>query len=248
MSSLTNSSASFCNLYSLYCGSQDNCTVANTDLVYNETFDSCPQNDKSKCVVTSVDTEGGSDEGSEEGCKEVTTQENFDLEKFISAKWYVQQQMEVDYLPKSRNFCVTAEYSKRSFSFFGYTINVKNLAFESDKTTKQQGDLCASEDGSDDPAKLQVAPCFLPKAFAGPYWVVSYDEEQGYALISGGQPTIPGTNGCRTGSGTNNSGLWIFTRNQVRDDELVNRVRSIAQEKGFDISVLNDVDQTSCPV
>ena len=34
--------------------------------------------------------------------------------------------------------------------------------------------------------KLEVAPCFLPTALAGPYWVLDYSEEEGYALISGG--------------------------------------------------------------
>ena len=36
--------------------------------------------------------------------------------------------------------------------------------------------------------KLEVAPCFLPTALAGPYWVLDYSEEEGYALISGGGP------------------------------------------------------------
>lgn len=33
--------------------------------------------------------------------------------------------------------------------------------------------------------KLEVAPCFLPTVAAGPYWVLDYSEEEGYALISG---------------------------------------------------------------
>jgi hypothetical protein len=33
--------------------------------------------------------------------------------------------------------------------------------------------------------KLEVAPCFLPTVAAGPYWVLEYSEEEGYALISG---------------------------------------------------------------
>ena len=96
-------------------------------------------------------------------------------------------------------------------------------------------------------SKLKVAPCFLPKIFSGDYWVVAYDEGEGYALVSGGQPTKQGQNGlCTTGTGTNGSGLWIFTRKQERDEALVTKVRSIATDKGFDISVLNDVDQTNC--
>ncbi|CAE7270952.1 unnamed protein product [Symbiodinium necroappetens] len=49
-----------------------------------------------------------------------------------------------------------------------------------------------------------------------------------------------------TGSGTNGSGLWIFTRDQKRDEALVQKVRAIAAQKGFDLSVLNDVDQSAC--
>lgn len=91
-----------------------------------------------------------------------------------------------------------------------------------------------------------MAPCFLPTLLAGPYWVLDYDEAAGYALISGGAPTLPAEAGCMTGSGTNGSGLWIFTREQKRDEALVQKVRAIAAQKGFDLSVLNDVDQSAC--
>ena len=103
--------------------------------------------------------------------------------------------------------------------------------------------MCAYQTGDSgtDLSKLEVAPCFLPKYFAGPYWIVAYNETEGYALISGGQPTIVTDDGCKSGDGTNNSGLWIFTRSQERDTELVAKVRTIASEAGFDLSVLNDV-------
>ena len=42
------------------------------------------------------------------------------------------------------------------------------------------------------------------------------------------------------------SGLWIFTRAQERDEELVNKVRAFAEDAGIDTSVLNDVDQSNC--
>lgn len=43
--------------------------------------------------------------------------------------------------------------------------------------------------------------------FYGPYWVLAYSESEGYAIVSGGNPTIPTENGlCKTGSGVNNSG------------------------------------------
>jgi hypothetical protein len=57
---------------------------------------------------------------------------------------------------------------------------------------------------------------------------------------------VESAGGCTTGSGVNGAGLWIFTRARKRDDALIDEVRSIAADKGFDLSVLNDVDQTNC--
>ena len=68
--------------------------------------------------------------------------------------------------------------------------------------------------------------CDLCQALFGPYWIVAYDEAEGYALVSGGQPTIPTKDGlCKTGDGVNNAGLWIFSRSPVRDEALIAKVR-----------------------
>jgi lipocalin len=180
------------------------------------------------------------------GCPIVETVPNFNLTEYISAPWYVQQQAENAYSPIERNYCVMAEYAiKDNPSFWRYTVQVKNSA-QNKLGVKYKAELCAYQTEGEDIGKLAVAPCFLPKFASGDYWIIAYNEDDGYALISGGQPTIQTPNGCKTGTGTNNSGLWIFTRDQVRNDTLVNGVRNIAQEKGFDISVLNDVDQTIC--
>ena len=48
------------------------------------------------------------------------------------------------------------------------------------------------------------------------------------------------------GTGVNGSGLWIFTRMQTRNEAVIQKVRSIALAKGFDLSVLQDINQTSC--
>ena len=134
-------------------------------------------------------------------------------------------------------------------------MDVFNQARDSSNAFRiQGGNLCAYQTNPDtdtEMAKLAVAPCFLPKRFAGPYWIVAYDEVKGYALISGGQPDLPSYNsnnefmGCTTGRGVNNSGLWIFSRSFVRDEELVEEVMDIAKGLGFDVSVLNDVDQSA---
>merc|ERR1711998_547295 len=184
-----------------------------------------------------------------DGCPAVSTQADFDLSQFVQeGRWYIQQQAVTQYLPVEQNFCVYAEYSiLKKKTFWGYTIQVHNHAEEQDGTVHDSGSLlCAKQADEADPAKLEVAPCFLPSFAAGPYWVVAYDETQGYALISGGQPTVKSERGCRTGSGTNDSGLWIFSREQVADPALIQHVREIAQQQGFDVSVLNTVDQTNC--
>ena len=93
-------------------------------------------------------------------------------------------------------------------TFWGYTVDVMNYA-EDEEGKSYGGDLCAINDKSGDPAKLNVAPCFLPTSFAGPYWVLAYDESEGYALIVGGQPTQVTSDGlCIPSEGVNESGLW----------------------------------------
>ncbi|KAL7569220.1 hypothetical protein ACA910_016776 [Epithemia clementina (nom. ined.)] len=184
-------------------------------------------------------------------CPEVAVQENFDLDAYISAPWYVQEQAVVEYLPRENFFCVRAQYSKVGGwfkqTFWGYTIRVDNQARDA-AGNPFGGGLCAYQTNShEEPAKLAVAPCFLPTFLAGPYWVLAFEEgENGYALISGGQPTIDTGNGCVTGDGINNSGLWVFTRAKERNEEVVAKVRDIAVAKGFDISVLEPVEQANC--
>jgi len=183
-------------------------------------------------------------------CSIVTTQPGFNLATFISANWFIQQQMPIEYQTIDQLYCVEAQYTTLNPpKFWGQTIQVRNVARSVEGFEQDSEDLLCASQGSDasDPAKLQVGPCFLPRwegVTSGPYWVLAYDEAAGYALISGGQPTIQMANGCRTGTGTNGSGLWIFTRQQMRNEALVQQVRNIAYQKGFDLSVLKDVDQT----
>ncbi len=244
-------STNYCNLHSLYCNSADGCPTAGKDLTYTEKYNSCSQHDD-VCVANAQTFEEMMLRGSTKAtsCPPVTTAENFDLDAYISGRWYIHQQAETKYLPIEQNYCVTANYDELDKkSFWGYSIQVSNYAEESDGTVHDSGDfLCAKQTEPDtDPAKLAVSPCFLPSFASGPYWVLEYDESEGYALISGGQPNIETENGCRTGSETNDSGLWIFTRSQARDEALIQKVRQLAAQQGFDLTVLNDVDQTNCP-
>jgi len=181
-------------------------------------------------------------------CPAVETQKDFDLDVYISKAWFIQQQMPTEYLPTSKNYCVNAMYERqKDWSFWGYTISVRNRAREADGTVSDSGDLLNAYASDDqDPAKLAVAPNFLPKWFSGAYWVLAHNEAEGYALISGGQPKLATPLGCRTGEGTNDAGLWIFTRQAQPDFAIVEKVRGIARAQGFDLSVLNNVSHVNC--
>lgn len=200
-------------------------------------------------LVAGVVTSGVvSSSAASSGCPPVQTQPNFDLERYISKPWYIQQQMPTQYLQEEKNFCVEAKYTLLpAKSFWGYEIQVRNIARTADGTLSDSGTLLLAYSADPiDPAKLGVAPYFVPKSGAGEYWVLAYDEEEGYAVISGGQPTHKTEGGCTTGDGINDSGFWLFTRQQERDEAIVQKMRGIAKAKGFDLSVLKDVDQTNC--
>jgi lipocalin len=175
--------------------------------------------------------------------------QKFDLAAYVSKPWYIQQQAVTTYLPKDQNYCVSADYTLlEKKTFFGYDIKVRNIAYEKNGKVHDSGDLIYAKIVDGKTGKLEVAPSFLPAFLSGEYWVIDYDESDGYALVSGGPPKLAGENGlCRTGSGVNGAGLWIFTRQQARNEILVQKVRKIAESKGFDLAVLNDVDQSSCP-
>ena len=185
-------------------------------------------------------------------CPTVVVKPDFDLDMYIHKPWYVHQQAVVSYLPREDFFCVRAHYSKVGGWFhrtlWGYTVRVNNEA-QDESGQEKGGGLCAYQtDKESDPAKLAVAPCFLPKLFSGAYWVVAYEEgEHGYAIVSGGQPTIEvGNNTCRTDNRGYTGGLWIFGRSQTRNETTINKARSIASGMGFDLSVLFNVTQEGC--
>jgi len=186
-----------------------------------------------------------------ETCKTVVTQSNFSTSAYLG-KWYIQQQMEVSYLPASRNYCVSADYSTHEKNLFGWDLAVHNrdqdvngVVHDSTKDTKGFG-LCAKVVDSSD-GKLEVAPCFLPPLLSGAYWIVRHDVQQGWALVVGGQPSIPTHDGlCKTGDGINNSGLWILTRQPNPDTAVIRTARALAEENGIDPGVLNQVNQTNC--
>jgi len=174
-------------------------------------------------------------------------QGGFSLKWYTSAKWYTQAQMVLGYLPADYFRCVTAQYTLlEKPTLLGYNVNVKNHAENQDgKALGPLTEICAKI-VNESAGKLEVSPCFLPSFLSGPYWIVAFDQEEGWALVSGGPPNNEGTQGCKSGTGVNNSGLWIFTREQERNEALVQKIKGIAEAKGFDVSVLKDTDQTNC--
>ena len=247
-------STNYCNMRMLYCGSAEGCKPVGKDFAVTETKVS-PSfgagDNPTDCLQTTKSTSAAEFLQSKASCppEGFDSVQSFDLESFISKRWYIQQQMPVKYLPKSQNRCVYADYTlPAKKTFWGYDVNVHNHAEDvaPPHTAHDSGSMLCAKVVDKSRGQLAVAPCFLPSFLAGPYWVIAYDEAAGYALISGGPPKIATDAGCTTGTGTNGSGLWIFTREQKRDAALVEKVREIATKKGFDLSVLNDVDQSEC--
>jgi len=182
----------------------------------------------------------------QEECPEVETVPDFKVTEFINAPWYVQRQRVVPFQPAETFYCVEASYNLHPnwfYSFFnGWELEANNYG-ETENGEPRKATLCAKQQ-DENSSKLWVAPCWLP--FSGPFWVVEYVEgDQGYAIISGGQPTINTGNGCKVPDG---NGLWIFTRERNPSNDLIAEVLDIAKAKGFDVD-LDDflpVDHSNC--
>lgn len=199
------------------------------------------------------------------------TVENFNLDTFISARWYVHEQTVTQRTPLENFYCSYVELTLKAFGPmrwpFGYTMDVTNYArdaagneFVSDTDGTP---LCAArqeqyEYGSDgaavlqvggptDGSKLVVAPCVLPQRDASPYWVLLHDEEAGIAVVSGGPPDVDGVDGtCKTEDMFRDAGLWIFLRTEKRDVGKIDGARDFLAALNFDLTVLNSVDHTGC--
>lgn len=197
-----------------------------------------------------------------------------DLMKYVSAPWYVQEQMPVAYQSVEDLYCVRARYQLQDQDDLSKGITVYNYANKGKVNGPAEGtsgtggssfQLQAVVPNLDDASKLLVGPSFLEKLlgkdlaekFYGDYWVVaaglSSNETLGYdwAIISGGPPRTRGADGCITGTKfldrfqVNGAGFWLFSRKPV-DPEGTQVMRTVAKEKGFDLSVLRKVEQEGC--
>lgn len=192
-------------------------------------------------------------------CKKVVpaTMNDDQAKEFFVDDWYVHAQNETPYLPTDYNNCVRATYKQTAPSFFGYTVKVSNVA-KSDSGEWKKSDILGMPflGGQRNPesnglAKFLVAPRFLPKWFAGDYWVLAHenvgDKDKEFAVVCGGQPTIKVEDGCTFDkTNENGSGLWIFTRKQERISGIVDQAKQIISRKGISIQELNDVNQCGC--
>jgi len=171
---------------------------------------------------------------------------DFDLDQFISKRWYVQQQMEGGLEPANLFQCQWAEYSRMTKpTFWGFEIQGQDHIDMPDGSKKDFHPCASIVDASR--GKLSVGECWLPRAASGPYWVYVHNESLGVAAVGGGAPSHEFPGGCRTGTGKIGGGLWLFSRKQQRSEALVQIARQALKDQGFDLSALKDVNQTGCP-
>jgi len=211
---------------------------------------------------------------SQSPCKTVTSLDDdfFDLDQFTSAKWYSHQQRQSPFQTKALFNCVTAEYSYLNpangaeeeagvvngydIKVFNYAENIDGKVYTSDDTVGESGvplpgALCAGSQvfGDDKASEITVGFCQAPVISfqQSNYWVLAYDEDEGYALIAGGQTNVPTADGlCSYGNPV--TGLWIFSRSPVRNEAMIEKYRGIAIANGIDPSIMEDVSHDNCDV
>merc|ERR1711884_450701 len=205
-------------------------------------------------------------------CKTVQTLDDFDIVQYASKKWYSHQQRPVLFNSETYFYCISAEYSfldPNNVPFEplgienGFDIKVFNKGQDVDGNVVTSDDeiaeggipvpspLCAGQSvfEGDKNSELTVGFCAIPAVSfrQSNYWVLAYDEEEGAALIAGGQPDTPNSNGDGLCTYSDNiKGLWIFTRSPVRNEALIDKYRNIARDNGIDPSMMLDVVQEGC--
>lgn len=191
-------------------------------------------------------------------CPSIEPLDNLNLTEFARSTWYIQKQQVTGYQPRETLYCVaqTLNQEARTVPFFsGPVLSVYNYANYNRTNgpalnSKNGTVLCARIVDEHRTGAIINAPCFLPNFLAGPYWVIAAGPTQKHyewAIISGGPPTVVQPDGnCTTKTtGTNGSGLWLFTRSPV-DTTATAQMETILQNKGYSTSLLLPVQQTGC--
>jgi len=180
---------------------------------------------------------------------------------FFAGTWYVQWQTETRYLKSDFNTRVVAAYAPQPPSWLGYTVSVHNAARNAAGAVRDSnagwcglarlGAQRHPDAASRGLAKFVVAPQFVPRWFAGDYWVIARDTcaDTEFAVVCGGQPAVPdGAAYTYDTDATNNSGLWILTRSQdpANVDAVYERACAVVRANGISLRGLNRVDQSAC--
>lgn len=197
-------------------------------------------------------------------CPTVSVVENFNLTEYTRATWYIQAQQTVSYQDESQLKCVVATYdvaepSPGKVPFFrGTVVDIYNYFEGGQPTADANGQpiatdpqLCGSVAA---PAKLKVAPCFLPQFAGGDYFVIDVgvspsSGEYEWAIVSGGNPTVQLEDGCTTNYGSTayfNAGLWIFSRTPTLPEAQLQAAYEFLRQTGYTTSQLIPVNQTGC--
>lgn len=196
---------------------------------------------------------------------------NLDVNRYISAPWYVQAQEPNVYQPESTLFCVRALYQRRGTSDGAFLVqnysnkekvNGEVMSSQTMPGTKNMRGILAfpvkTGNAATRASKLKVGPTFLEpfykaglESIFGDYWVVAIDPAYQWAVVAGGAPTRSTPNGCSGGLPilyqvqTNGVGLWFFSRKMV-DPEGAAKMAEVAKGLGFDVSRVKPVTQAGC--
>ena len=191
-------------------------------------------------------------------CPTVDVQHDLNLTEYTRASWYPQWQQVTKYQAEESLFCVVATYNDTKHGapqhvplFKGPVKAVYNHDSQGTVNGTAEGaQLCARVPDEKVPAKLKVAPCFLPNLAAGDYWVLAAGPSPSnyeWAVISGGQPTVQYDDGCTTKEDSNaNAGLWLFHRKPVAPSADVVAMKQLLSGMGFTLTRLKPVAQDGC--
>ena len=197
----------------------------------------------------------GSNFSLQRACPPVATQGDFNLDEWVRASWYIQEQQVTGYQSPEDLFCVVATYEiegREVPGFDGTVVSVYNYqnrgAVNGPGTDPGQEPLCARLVDPAEPSKIINAPCFLPNFLAGDYWVVAAGpspERYTWGIVSGGQPDVPGSDGgcSNTEEGVNGSGFWLFSRSPILSDQDLEDIRTVARMNGFTLERMRPVQQ-----
>lgn len=193
-------------------------------------------------------------------CPNIQPMTEFNTSEYIRSTWFIQEQQITGYQPENSLYCVaqTLNLTNRTVPFFnGNVISVFNYGNLNQVNGQSENagnfTLCARQTNTTDPARIINAPCFLPNILAGPYWVLAAGprtDNYTWAIVSGGPPNVKYPDGnCSTSlSGTNGSGLWLFSRHRFGElaDYTVRIMRDLLVNMGITLSQLMNVEQQGC--